>query len=581
MRRFAFRPVNMFGWVILGLVVLFASGRTQTTSWTLTWDKNPENDMYFYEIYRQVDGQNFEKIAEVYHPTVEYKDNTIKPGVLYRYKIKAVDANYNKSDFSETVGGAIPKISGLPSSLQLPADTTVSFLLDNYVQDPDHNDAELNWTASGYSRLTVQINNSTRQLTITTPANWQNSENVTLVVSDPDGWKDRWVITVRAQGATNQPPQIADIPNQTINEGQQFATIDLNKYVQDPDNDDSELTWRVTGNQQLKITIDNANIAHIQTPNNDWYGEETVTFIVEDPAGEQAQDVARFVVNPVNDPPVVQKIPDQTIKAGETFTPISLDDYVSDVDNSDEEMQWTVQGATKLKAVINANRQLVVTISDSRWSGRETLVLTVTDPHGASAQTQVVFTVLGIDNDQFYASISFKPDVNGKRLEIEWQTASPTRDNIQYGIVPDFTDAKTVDSVYTTTHRVVITDLETNVEYNFQITSQTENGSIYQSEVLYYTLDASNEVNVYPVPFVADENQNAPYIYFTNMPPQGNLFIYNLLGEPVFSHAIEGNSFAWDVRNSFGQDVQPGLYIYVVKNKDNQKVASGKLIVVK
>jgi len=135
---------------------------------------------------------------------------------------------------------------------------------------------------------------------------------------------------------------------------------------------------------------------------------------------------------------------------------------------------------------------------------------------------------------------SFKPDVNGKRLEIEWQTASPTRDEIQYGVVPDFTNATTVDSVLTTTHRVVITDLEANVEYNFQITSQTENGSIYQSEVFYYTLDASNEVNVYPVPFIADENQSAPYIYFTNMPPQGNLFIYNLLGEPVFSHARFG-----------------------------------------
>jgi hypothetical protein len=42
----------------------------------------------------------------------------------------------------------------------------------------------------------------------------------------------------------------------------------------------------------------------------------------------------------VNDPPVVTDIPNQSIGEGSTFTTITLDDYVSDPDNTDAEMTW-------------------------------------------------------------------------------------------------------------------------------------------------------------------------------------------------------------------------------------------------
>ncbi len=580
MQKFKFKPVNWF-WIITVLLTGIISTAAQTTSWTLVWDKNPENDMYFYEIFREVDQQGFEKIAEVYHPTIEFRDNTIQAGKLYRYRLRAVDANFNKSDFSETIAAAIPDIQGLPTLLQLPPDTTVTFLLDNYVYDPDHGDEQLNWNVGGFTTLNVQLDASTRQLTIRTPANWQGAEQIVLLVTDPDGWQDKWEIRVTEQGTTNQPPQLADIPDQTIAEGGQFAPIDLNQYVTDPDDPDNTLQWEVSGAQQLRININAQNVATITTPNADWFGQERVIFTVRDPQGESAQDAVVLTVTAVNDPPVISRIPDQTVEAGKNFQPLSLDSYVQDVDNSDAEITWTVKGANQLIATVTNERILTVTPKDPRWSGSETLTLRATDPQGAFAETQVTYTVLAVDNANFYSTFSFTPDIQGKQLRIEWQTAAPTIDKLHFGVVPDFTEQITVDSTLTTTHAVVLSHLTSNVEYNFQITSSTENGAAYQSEVFYYTLSEQQEVNVFPIPFVAGENQNNPFIFFTNLPTGGTLLIYNLLGEPVYSQQIEGNTFAWDVRNAFGDEVQPGLYIYIVKNEAQQKVASGKLIVVR
>ena len=65
------------------------------------------------------------------------------------------------------------------------------------------------------------------------------------------------VITVNEAG--NQAPVVTDIPNQTVLEGATFTTINLDDYVSDVDNLDSEMTWTYTGNTELTVSIDLVN----------------------------------------------------------------------------------------------------------------------------------------------------------------------------------------------------------------------------------------------------------------------------------------------------------------------------------
>ena len=96
------------------------------------------------------------------------------------------------------------------------------------------------------------------------------------------------------------------------------------------------------GNTELTVSIDVNRIATIGIPSAEWNGSETITFTATDPGLLNASDLAGFTVSAANDAPVVADIPDQTVAEGLTFTTINLDDYVTDIDNLDSEISWSL-----------------------------------------------------------------------------------------------------------------------------------------------------------------------------------------------------------------------------------------------
>ena len=91
--------------------------------------------------------------------------------------------------------------------------------------------------------------------------------------------------------------------------------------------------------------------------------------------------------------PIVSDIPDQAITLGESFETILLDDYVVDVDHSDEQISWFSSGNSALIVTIDGNR--VATISyPPDWTGSETITFTATDPDEQLDFTTAIFTVL-------------------------------------------------------------------------------------------------------------------------------------------------------------------------------------------
>ena len=98
-----------------------------------------------------------------------------------------------------------------------------------------------------------------------------------------------------ADSSENDPPVVDDIPNQTIVEGGTFATIDLDDYVSDVDNLDTEISWTYSGNSELIVDITD-RVAAITAPSATWTGSETITFTAEDPDGLIDSDDATFTV---------------------------------------------------------------------------------------------------------------------------------------------------------------------------------------------------------------------------------------------------------------------------------------------
>ncbi|MBN1906202.1 MAG: hypothetical protein JW927_14010, partial [Deltaproteobacteria bacterium] len=97
----------------------------------------------------------------------------------------------------------------------------------------------------------------------------------------------------------NDAPVVSEIEDMAILSSGTFMDINLNEYVEDVDNTDSEITWTYTGSDEnLEITISESRIASISVAEANWYGTQDVTFTATDP--EEASDsvTVRFTVIP-------------------------------------------------------------------------------------------------------------------------------------------------------------------------------------------------------------------------------------------------------------------------------------------
>ena len=289
---------------------------------------------------------------------------------------------------------APPVVSDIPDQTIPEGSSFATINLDEYVADPDNTDGEIVWSYSGDTELSVSIMD--RVATVAVPSgDWNGSETITFTATDPgflfDSDSASFTVT-----AVNDAPVVADIPAQTIAEGESFATINLDDYVSDVDNTDAEMAWSYSGNAALVVSIAD-RIATVSVPNGDWNGSETITFTAEDPGLLSDSDSASFTVTAVNDAPVVADIPAQTIAEGESFATINLDDYVSDADNTAIDISWSYSGNTDLTVSIT-DRVATVCVPSGDWNGSETITFTATDPGSLFDSDDAIFTVTPLPN---------------------------------------------------------------------------------------------------------------------------------------------------------------------------------------
>ena len=98
----------------------------------------------------------------------------------------------------------------------------------------------------------------------------------------------------------NTPPIVSNIPDQTINKGESFTTINLDEYVTDLEDSDEHIIWSYSGNTNLIVNIDSNHVVRIGLPNSNWNGQEDITFTAEDTGGLTDQDSSTFTIKTGN-----------------------------------------------------------------------------------------------------------------------------------------------------------------------------------------------------------------------------------------------------------------------------------------
>jgi hypothetical protein len=296
---------------------------------------------------------------------------------------------------------APPVVSDIPNQSVAEGSAFASIDLDDYVADPDNADSQITWTVSGETDVTVTITDRVATITANNPE-WNGSNVVTLTAEDPEGETDSDQVTFEVTWV-NDPPVVGDIPDQEIAEGDSFATIALDDFVTDADNDITTLMWTATGQTDLVVDITD-RIATITVTDPEWNGSETITFQAEDPDGETGSDQAIFTLTWVNDPPVIDVIPNQTIAEGGSFTPIDLNDYVTDADDADSMLTWTT--ADEVNVAIDITDGIAtITVNDPEWNGNERVRFTVEDTSGLQDFVDVRFIVTPVNDAPVVAGI--------------------------------------------------------------------------------------------------------------------------------------------------------------------------------
>ncbi|ELK2080096.1 tandem-95 repeat protein, partial [Vibrio alginolyticus] len=113
------------------------------------------------------------------------------------------------------------------------------------------------------------------KLVFTPAENFNGEAEITYTVTD-GALTDQATANVTVNAVNDTPVVESSIADQTLAEDFTPYSIDLNTAFSDVDNVDGELTFSVSGNSNVNVSIENG-IATI-SPTADWNGSETLTF---------------------------------------------------------------------------------------------------------------------------------------------------------------------------------------------------------------------------------------------------------------------------------------------------------------
>ncbi|MGR5163809.1 tandem-95 repeat protein, partial [Vibrio owensii] len=136
------------------------------------------------------------------------------------------------------------------------------------------------------------------KLVFTPAENFNGDATISYTVSD-GALEDEAEVSVTVNPLNDAPTTENAIPSQVLQEDFAEYTINLNDAFNDVDDADSELTFSVSGNSNIQVSIVDG-IATI-TPTADWNGSEELTFTATDPDGESVSQTVDFTVKAAAD----------------------------------------------------------------------------------------------------------------------------------------------------------------------------------------------------------------------------------------------------------------------------------------
>ncbi len=237
----------------------------------------------------------------------------------------------------------LPNLSGLPNqTINENRQEPLNNIIDLWTYANDIEDADefliFNITSQTNTSLITCNIDTNRYIDCNPPAKNKNGySNIAVRVTDRNGGTatNSFRITVLPN---KNAPQLVGLPDKSTYEDtlpeQNF--IDLWNYSSDDLDTDEQLIFKIDGPSGLSLIncsiVSNRYVnCGMPAANMSGYGDIRITVI--DTGNLSANDTFRMTVIPLNDPPIIDGIPDQTIKEDSEGFSFRIDSYISDIDN--------------------------------------------------------------------------------------------------------------------------------------------------------------------------------------------------------------------------------------------------------
>lgn len=464
-----------------------------------------------------------------------------------------------------------PTISPIPDQAIAEGGSFDVIALDNYVYDLEDPDSDITWTYQHLttSNLSVSINAS-RQATIA-PVDpfWSGSESIIFTATDKGvngGFIKSTSDTVNFSiSSVNNPPVVTGQQDLSVEEDNSI-TISISDFtIFDPDAGQSPENQSMAILSGDHYTIDGNTI----TPSPDYDSDIYVRIAVSDEVEQGPVYDALVNVIPVNDPPVCGGQSPISIDEDQTYIVSLTELSASDIDNPDNEL------SVVMKAGNNHTCDGNQIIPAADFWGMLFIETNVVDISGAKSNTiNLQVEVRPINDPPEFTTEPIDTARVSNAYIYPFNATDPDNSFLDFTIVqkPDwlihYVNSKIlagtpeVKDMGTAVVKIRVSDGTTEVDQNFYISvsSITAVGDVATAE---------SAPSIYPNPvlehFTLDNRDHLNDAVFE---------IYGSSGRLIFKQVLNGGEVIHFNVNE--RDMQPGIYFYSIRSKQNH--FTGKLI---
>ncbi|MFC4777355.1 Ig-like domain-containing protein [Paenibacillus sp. GCM10023252] len=258
------------------------------------------------------------------------------------------------------------------ASYSTPENTAINGTLT--ATDPDGDPLTFALLSSPVNGTAVVNANGT--FTYTPAASFVGTDAFNYIVSDPAGLSD--IATVRIE-VFNNPPVTQDL---AVSTPENFA---VNGQVTASDPNGDPLVFTLNAAPVNGTVVLNPDGTFTYTPNNSFVGMDAFTVTVSDPFGASA--ISTVTVNVFNLPPITQNI---AIATPENFP---VNGQVTATDPNFDPIIFTLNSPPASGTVIVNTDGTFTYTPNTGFVGVDTFTVSVTDPSGGSATSNVTVTV--------------------------------------------------------------------------------------------------------------------------------------------------------------------------------------------